>query len=205
MTRRIPWAFDSVKLGVWNRRLFPGKVMLSSMSLGIIGLGRLGGMVARYGQCFGMKVEYYDPYVASPPFADVQRLASLIDLVAQNDVVSLHAPHNDETHNMLDREVFLNFKKGSYFINTARAEIVDFDALFEALVSERLAGAAMDVIEGEFQRGFSGSRAFYEHKLLEYARTHDNLLITPHIGGSTTDAWEKTEQYTIRKILDLFH
>lgn len=205
LTRLTPWAFDSVKSGIWNRRLFPGNAMLSSMSLGIIGLGRLGSMVARYGQCFGMKVKYYDPYVDSSPIHGAERVQDLMTLVNKNDVISLHAPYNDETEKMLNSEVFLNFKRGSYFINSARAEIVDFAALLEALNSGRLAGAAMDVFQQEFQKGFSGSQQFKNHPLLEYARNHDNLLLTPHIGGSTIDAWKKTEEHTLKKIIEFLN
>ena len=82
LIRRVPWAFDSVKEGVWNRRLFPGPPMLSRLNLGIIGLGRLGSMVARYGECFGMRVRYYDPYVAPEPGCESERIRDLKTLVS---------------------------------------------------------------------------------------------------------------------------
>ena len=132
----------------------------------------------------------------------VERVGDPAALVRENDVISLHVPLNKETENMLNREMFSHFKKGSYLINTARAEIVDFDALLEALEGGILAGAAMDVFEGEFQKGFSGSPGFRAHPLLEYARNHDNLLLTPHIGGSTQDAWKKTEAHTLRRVIE---
>ena len=203
LVRRTPWAFESVKQGIWNRRLFPAKAMLSNMRLGIIGMGRLGSMVARYGNCFGMHVQYFDPYVGKPLVSPVERIDRLVDLVAQNDVISLHAPHNPETDKMINRKVFNNFKIGAYFINTARAEIVDFDALLKVLENGRLSGAAMDVFEGEFSKGFSYSKKFQQHPLIEYAHQHDNLLITPHIGGSTYDAWRDTEMHVIKKLTAL--
>jgi D-3-phosphoglycerate dehydrogenase len=204
LVRRIPWAFDSVKQGTWNRRLFPGKAMLSTMSLGIVGLGRLGTMVAKYGLNFGMQVRYYDPYVDPPDPDTVERVDTLETLVSKSDIISVHVPHNEETESMFHSEVFEKFKDGSYLINTARAEVVDSRALLKALQSGRLAGAALDVFEGEFGKNFSGSRSFREHSLLEYARTHDNLLLSPHIGGSTVDAWEKTERFTILKVMACF-
>ena len=204
LIRRTPWSFESVKNGIWNRRLFPGQAMLSSMSLGIIGLGRLGSIVARYGLCFGMRVQYYDPYVDDSGIDGVNRVSDLRQLVSENDVISLHVPHNEKTENLLNADVFAAFKSGSVFINTARAEIIDPTALLEQLRNGRIAGAAMDVFPGEFKKAFSGSSEFSDHSLLHYARGHDNLLLTPHIGGSTYDAWAKTEQYTIKKLIELF-
>lgn len=205
LTRRIPWAFDSVKNGTWNRRLFPGKSMFSSMTLGIVGLGRLGKMVAKYGFCFGMKVRYYDPYVNKPSMKKFEKVDSVIELVANNDIITLHLPLNEQTERMFNKKIFDNFKKEAYLINTSRAEVVDFDSLLDALKKKKLAGAAFDVFEGEFKKGFSDSKVFKNHPLLEYARTHDNLLITPHIGGSTLDAWAKTEQFTIKKLIEMFN
>lgn len=204
LTRRIPWAFESVKSGTWNRRHFPGKAMLTSLSLGIIGLGRLGSMVAKYGKCFGMNVQYYDPYIEHPEVEGIKRVGSLKELVSGNDIISLHIPHNKRNERLINNEIFNNFKKRSFFINTARAEAIDSSALLEALNSGRIAGAALDVFEGEFQKGFSNSQEFKNHPLLKYAQSHDNLLITPHIGGSTLDAWAKTEQYVINKLITFF-
>ncbi len=204
LMRRIPWAFDSVASGVWNRRLFPGRRMLSNMSLGIIGLGRLGKIVARYGQCFGMSpLRFFDPYKPEDIMTGVKKVEKLTALAASCDVISLHAPHNDETQGMLGRKFFGAVKPGSWFVNTARAEIVDFGSLFEALENGRLAGAAIDVFEDEFTKGFSGSETFRTHPLIEYARTHDNLLVTPHIGGSTLDAWNLTERFTIERLKEI--
>lgn len=204
LVRRIPWAFNSVTDGTWNRRLFPGHRMLSSMSLGIIGLGRLGTMVANYAKSFGMSpLRFYDPYKTEGFVNGVEKVETISALAVSCDVISLHAPHNQETDGMLGENFFSTVKQGSWFINTARAEIVNFNALLSALNSGRLAGAAMDVFEGEFAKGFSGSGAFRNHPLFEYARTHDNLLLTPHIGGSTLDAWTLTEQRTIKSLKDM--
>lgn len=200
VTRRIPWAAESVRQGRWNRRLFPGRAMLSGLSLGVVGMGRLGSMVARYGVCFGMKVRYFDPYVPAATVEGVERVADLIGLVAESDVVSLHATLTAETRSLISAEALAHFKVSSYLINTARAEIVDFGALLAALREGRLAGAALDVFEDEFAKGFDGSKALYDHPIVAYAREHDNLILTPHIGGSTLDAWGRTEEFTIRTL-----
>ena len=199
LIRKIPWAFDSVKRGTWNRRLFGGKSMLSRMNLGVVGMGRLGRMVARYGKSFGMEVYYYeqDEKIIIPN--DLIKLNSLEEIVALSDIVTVHINLTEENRGLFNKKTFSQFKDGSYFINTSRGEIVDFNALLGCLKNGKLAGAALDVFEGEFNKGFQ--EHLKDHALLEYAETHDNLLVTPHIGGSTYDAWKETEEYTIRMIL----
>lgn len=198
LTRNLLAANRSVLHGKWDRRPFGAPAMLSSLDLGIVGLGRLGGMVARYGKAFGMRVRYYDPYVESAD-PDIIRVESLTELVAQSDIITIHVPHEPETEGMFDEEIFAACKPGSYLINTARGELIDWQAFLASLESGRLAGAAIDVFEGEFVPGFADR--FPDHPVLEYARSHDNLFITPHIGGSTIDAWRKTEGHTIDMVL----
>lgn len=198
LTRHIVPASRSVLEGRWDRRPFPGRAMLSRMSLGIIGLGRLGTKTATYAQAFGMRVRYYDPYKDSAP-PGVERVDDLADLVSSVDVVSLHVPHEPETEGIMSRAVFAAFKPGAVFINTARGELVDFHALLDGLESGRLGGAALDVFEDEFRPDFVETLS--HHPLWRYAREHDNLLVTPHIGGSTLDAWRETERRTIDRVL----
>lgn len=199
LTRNIIPAHLNVLNGVWNRRPFGAQAMLSSMSLGIVGLGRLGSMVARYAKVFGMKVSYCDPYVTEAPNG-VKRFDNLKELVARSDVVSIHVPHEAETEGIFSTEIFASFKQGAYLVNTARGELMDWDALLNSLQSGHLAGAALDVFEGEFEPTFA--EVFPLHPLLNYARKNDNLILTPHIGGSTRDAWLKTESYTIDMVID---
>jgi D-3-phosphoglycerate dehydrogenase len=198
LTRNILPAHRAALGGAWDRRPFGAPSMLSAMSLGVIGHGRLGTMVARYGKAFGMTVRYYDPFV--PVSSEgAERVASLTALVEASDAVTLHVPHEPATEGLLSASVFQSFKPGSYFVNTARGELVDWAALLEALRSRRLAGAALDVFDSEFASGFAAR--FPHHPVLEYARQHDNLIITPHIGGSTRDAWRMTEAHAIEMAL----
>lgn len=194
LTRNLVPAHRAVLEGQWDRRPFGAPAMLSSLSLGIIGHGRLGSMVARYGRAFGMAVRFFDPFVAEST-EGAEKVASLEDLVSTSDIVTLHVPHEPETEGMISRVLFSQFRPGAWFVNTARGELVDWAAMLEALESGRLAGAAVDVFEGEFVPGFADR--FPRHPVLRYARTHDNLLLTPHIGGSTVDAWARTEAHTI--------
>ena len=198
LTRRIPAAHESVLAGNWDRRPFGAPGMLSRMSLGIAGLGRLGSLVANYGLAFGMRVRYFD---RSEKTADprIKRVTTLQALVSSSDVISLHIPHEPETEGMFSRKIFESFKQGSYFVNTARGELIDWNALYGVLDSGRIAGAALDVFEGEFVPGFIDG--FPGHPFLKYAREHDNVIFTPHIGGSTIDAWRETEAHTIDMVV----
>ena len=172
--------------------------MLSQMSLGVVGYGRLGKKVASYGQCFGMKVGCFDPYVSNVP-TTIQRHNTLASLVSASDVISVHVPHEPETENMFNSSVFENFKPGSFFINTSRGELVDHQALRDVLEKKLIAGAAVDVLENEFEHDFQ--QRVSEQPLVQYAATHPNLIITPHIGGSTYDAWHLTQEHTIKMII----
>jgi phosphoglycerate dehydrogenase-like enzyme len=194
LTRNVIPAFRAALDGRWNRRPFGAPAMLSAMSLGIVGHGRLGSIVARYGRAFGMAVRYYDPFVETSS-EGAERIATLESLVEHSDIVSLHVPHEKATENLISRAVLTRFKRQSYLINTARGELLDWVALLEALESGHLAGAAFDVFEGEFELGFGDK--YRRHPVLEYARHHDNLILTPHIGGSTVDAWRRTEAEAI--------
>lgn len=194
LTRRLVAAHQSTLSGKWDRRPFGAPKMLSRMSLGVVGHGRLGTLVARYGKSFGMTVRYYDPYVDHSN-EGAERIDSLRNLVALSDVVTVLVPHEKETAGMFDHDVFSSFKPGSYFVNTSRGELVDWTALLDALRRGQVAGAAFDVFEGEFEPGFAERFPF--HTFLDYARAHDNVILTPHIGGSTVDAWRETEAYAI--------
>jgi len=203
LIRRVPWAFDDVKAGRWYRFRWPAPEMLSRMSLGIVGLGRLGTMVARYGVAFGMNVQYYDPYVDSSPIAGVLRAQDLVAMVAQCDVVTIHAHATSETIDLIDADVLKQFRDGAYLINTARGAIVNRDALLDALKSGKLGGAALDVLEDEYDKDFN--KSVYDHPLVQYSRSHGNLIITPHIAGSTLSSWKLTRQHTIEMVIRYFN
>lgn len=176
LARKIPWAYENLREGRWERHRFLGS-QLDGKTLGIIGLGRIGKTVCGYAKAFGMNVIYYDPYVSS----NMARKVSLRKLLSSSDIITVHASLNRSSSNALsDKEVGL-IKKGALLINTARAEIIDYDALLLALKSGRLAGAAIDVFEHE-------PVSSHERDLLRYAKSGGNLIVTPHIAGSTREA-----------------
>lgn len=202
VTRHLVPAYHSVMQGKWSRWQYGGDAMLSRMKLGIVGMGRLGSMVARFCSVLGTDVSYYDPYISHDPSWTCVRCESLRELVSKSDIVSVHIPMNEENRHFFNRSVFHSFKRGSYFINTARGEVVDSDALVDALEEGIVKGAALDVLDGEFSPDFQ--ERVLKHPLVKYAQRHPNLIITPHIAGSTEDAWTVTQRFVIEKAIAYF-
>ncbi|AGF78968.1 lactate dehydrogenase-like oxidoreductase [Desulfocapsa sulfexigens DSM 10523] len=189
--RKIPSALEHIRSGSWNRELFPG-IMIKGKQLGIVGCGRIGGWMARYANAFGAEVVGYDPYQEVLP-ENVRRV-SLEELFEQSDFISAHVHLTEDTKEMLGAKLFNRIKPGAIFINTSRSGICDEDALLSVLLSGRLGGAGLDVLNGE--PDISGS------PLIAYARTHDNLIITPHCGGFSPDAVKLVCDRAMGKIMD---
>lgn len=188
--RRLPAAHAAASAGAWDRRPWGAPRMLSRMRLGLVGHGRLGRKVAAIARAIGMDVAYYDPSVPGG-------MESLLALAARSDVLSLHAPAKAETRGLVSRKVLEALPRGAVVVNTARGELLDLDAVLDLLESGHLAAAALDTLDGEYDPEFS--RTLADSRVARYARTHDNLVLTPHIGGSTVDAWRETERFVIEK------
>jgi phosphoglycerate dehydrogenase-like enzyme len=188
--RRIPAAHTAAASGRWDRRPWGAPRMFSRLRLGVVGFGRLGRKVARIAEAMDMDVAFFDPFVAGGR-------ASITELARRSDVLSLHAPANESTRGLVSRAVLEALPQGSMVINTARGELLDVDALLDLMEAGRICTAALDVIDGEYDPNFSAR--FAASRLANYARTHDNLVLTPHIGGSTIDAWRETERFVILK------
>ena len=190
--RLLPQALVAVKQGHWEPGPFRGREA-AGKTLGLVGCGRLGSKVARVGRALNMRVMVFDPLISRPP-AGVERAGSLQSLLEQSDVVSLHVPLNAETRHLIGRQQFEQFKAGAVLINTARGAIVDGQALLDALKSKKLSAAAVDVLEHE-ERIVQQK----QNPLIDYAHTHANLLITPHIGGATFESVETTDLFILRR------
>ncbi len=193
LVRNTPVAFDAVKAGTWVQRPYRGRE-LKGKRLGILGHGRLGSIVGQYGAVFGMQVLTYDPYIDAVP-DPVVRVETLEDLFAQSDVLSVHVPLNTETEGMIGAAELAHLPKGAFVVNTARGEIIDEVALCAALESGQIAGVAVDVLGQEHRIPGHG------HVLIDYARQHTNVVITPHIGGAAWEAIEQTDLYIIRRFI----
>lgn len=188
--RRLPAAVAHVRAGGWVRESFPG-IMLRGKQIGIIGCGRLGSWMGRYAFAFGMKVVGYDPYVVNLPenFTSV----SLEEIMETSDFITIHVHLSEETRGLVTRRHFEMVKPGAVFINTSRGGVIDETALLEALDNGRLGAAGLDVLDGE--------PAIDHHPLLQYAKTHDNLLITPHCAGFSPDAVALVCAHSAKKII----
>ncbi len=193
LMRRLLPAADSVMRGAWDRDAFRG-YELYGKKLGIVGLGRLGAKVARYGLAFAMQVGAFDP-TAETSGPEIWRADSLPALLRWSDVVSLHVPLNAQTFKMIGAPELRLMTPTAILINTSRGQIIDEDALVEALRGGRLGGAAVDVIANERVPAMRAASP-----LLAYARANDNLLISPHIGGATHESMARTEAFMVAKL-----
>ena len=192
LARRLPWAFESLKRGEWDRKRFFG-MELGGKTLGTIGFGKIGSSVARYAKSFGMNILTYDPYVNKELANEIGvRVTTLDDVLQNSDVIAIHAFLSPETRKMVNSGAFSKMKATAFLINAARGEIVDTDAMLDALKNRKIAGAALDVFDEEPLP--SGS------KLIEYAKTNDNLLITPHVAASTREAVGNAAKEIVQKV-----
>lgn len=193
--RKTPFAFDSVKKGKWREveNQYRGRE-LDGLTVGIVGYGRIGSNLSRYCQAFRMKVIAYDPHVKidDPAVIQVDKIDQLLSVC---DVVSPCVHLNEDTFGMINKSMFALMKDGVYFINTSRGEVVDEEALLEALYGGKVQAAGLDVIRDEFV----GDKNV--HPLIEYARCHDNLIITPHIAGLTYDSERKAQTAAYEAVL----
>jgi D-3-phosphoglycerate dehydrogenase len=156
--------------------------------LGLVGYGNVGRRVARRAVAFDMEVVAFDPYLDVDEDEGVEQVNDLETLLERADFVSLHARATPENENLLDRDAFARMKRRSYLVNTARETLVDEQALDDALSSGHLAGAALDVVRP--RRG--GGR----HPLLR----HENVVLTPHIGGATHETLLRGATMVVREI-----
>ena len=191
--RNLRGATHHVAEGLWRREEFPS-LMLNGKTLGIVGCGRIGQWVAKYGTAFGMRVLGYDPYVEAWPGHIIPE--TLKKLVTSSDVISVHVHLTRDTDRLIDRELLESIKRGTILINTSRGAIVDECALLDSLNRGQMGGAGLDVLTGEPD--------ISANPLVEYAKTHDNLLISPHCGGYSPDAVNIVCRRAAEKIVDYF-
>jgi D-3-phosphoglycerate dehydrogenase len=176
--RNLPQAHSALKAGKWQRTQWTG-VELHGKVLGVVGLGRVGALVAQRALAFGMQLVAYDPYVSTERARQMGvELMGLDELMATADFVSIHLPKTPETLGLMDRELLARSKPGLRIINTARGGIVDEDALAWAIGEGFVAGAALDVFAKE---------PTTESPLFAL----DSVVVTPHLGASTSEAQDK--------------
>ncbi len=195
LVRKTPWAFEHMKKGKWERYKFFGKE-LGGKTLGIVGLGRIGGKVAEYAKAFGMNIIAHDPYVSNERATELGlELTSLENVLKKSDVITVHAMLTKETENMIDTKQLEIMKSSAVLVNVARGKIVNEKALVKALKSKVITGAALDV--------YSTEPVEDGNILVKYAKANDNLLLTPHIAASTDESIRHAAIYVAQKVKEV--
>ena len=192
LIRRIPDKNKAAHEGVWMKDA-KGSYELRGKTLGIIGYGNIGSQVSVLAESLGMKVSFYD-VETKLPLGNAEDKKSLKDLVSNSDVVTLHVPENAQTKNLINKSTLKYFKKGSILINYARGEVVDQEAVRKAILDGHLGGAAIDVFPTEPEK--NGDR--FQSPLQDVP----NVILTPHIGGSTEEAQQNIGEDVSNKLFN---
>jgi len=189
LARNVPQAHSALTEGRWERSKWGG-VEVYDKSLGLLGFGRIGQLVAARAQGFGMHVTAFDPFVSAARFRElgVEKAESSDELYAQADFISIHLPKTPETVRWLDAEALSKCRDGVRIVNCARGELVDDDALKAALDSGKVAGAALDVFTHE---------PVTDHPLFGYP----NVVVTPHLAASTAEAQDRAGVQTAEQVV----
>ena len=180
LIRRILDKNKAAHNGIWNKDA-KGSFELRGKTMGIIGYGNIGTQLSVMAEAMGMRVQFYD-IETKLPLGNAQARKSIKEIVSSSDIISLHVPETTQTKNLINKAVLKQFKTGSILVNYARGEVVDLDALAETIKEKYIAGAAIDVFPVEPEK--NGDAFSTPLKGLS------NVLLTPHIGGSTEEAQE---------------
>ena len=194
LSRKLFYLSEKTHRGKWDKSAFNSHEVRGK-TLGIIGYGHIGSQVSILAEALGLKVIYYD--IANKlPLGNALAAATLPELLKLSDFVTLHVPQTDVTTGMIDKDQLALMKKGSFLINTSRGKVVHIDALREALLSGHLRGAALDVFPEEPK----SNQQTFKTSLQDM----ENVILTPHIGGSTQEAQESIAQEVSKSLLEFF-
>jgi D-3-phosphoglycerate dehydrogenase len=190
LIRRIPDKSRAAHSGVWMKES-KGSYELRGKTMGIIGYGNIGTQVSVLAESMGMKVIFYD-IVTKLPLGNAEARKSLKELVAEADIITLHVPDTEQTRMMMNKSLIKQIKKGAILLNYARGEVVDLEALAKAIEEGNVSGAAVDVYPHEPEK--NGDR------FITPLQNQPNVLLTPHIGGSTEEAQENIGEDVSNKL-----
>lgn len=191
LSRKVfPARRDVVEFGKWERNNFLGKD-LNNKIMGIIGMGRIGGKIAKYAEAFGMNIIYWDKIERDK----WERIPQLRRFLSIPDIIVISVTLSSKTHHLINMNNISNIKKGSILVNVSRGGVIEEKSLCFALKKGILSGVGVDVLENELGD-------YTKSPLLKFARKNlnANIIITPHIGGATIDAWEKVFKLVTEKI-----
>ena len=190
LARNIPQAHASLTAHRWERSKFGG-VEVYEKTLGVLGFGRIGQLVAARARAFGMRIVAYDPFVSAERFRELgaDRAETAAEVYAQADFITVHLPRTADTRGFLDADAFAAMRAGVRVINCARGELIDDAALKDALDSGKVAGAALDVFPSE---------PITDYPLFD---SYPNVVVTPHLGASTTEAQDRAGVQTAEQVV----
>jgi len=194
LARQLPKADITTKKGEWMKKQLKGKELFGK-TLGLVGTGNIGKLLAKYVKVFSMNVIGYDPFISEEAMHKdgIKKIDELSKLMEMADFISLHIPHTSETHYIINEKMIAKMKPTAYLINCARGGVVDEKALYNAIKNGKIAGAGMDVFEQE--------PPLKDNPLL----TLDNVVVTPHIGANTKEGQLRAGLITaeqMMKVLD---
>jgi D-3-phosphoglycerate dehydrogenase len=187
LARRLPQTTASLRAGKWEKKKFRGSE-IAGKTLGLVGYGRIGWLVAKKSLALGMEIIAYDPYVSNPRGLEME-FVSLEELLKRADYISLHLPLTDETRNLIDAPQFEMMKDGACIINCARGGTINEDALYEAIRLGKVAGAALDVYAKEPAQ---------DNRLFEL----DEVIGSPHIGAATVEAQYRVSTEVAERVIE---
>lgn len=191
LTKNIPQAYISLRNKKWEKKKFKGMELYKKI-LGIVGLGKIGASVAKYALGFEMEVIAYDPFVSFEYTQNLKvELVEFRELLKISDIITIHTPFNENTKYLIGKDEFEVMKNGVRIINCARGGIINEEALYEAIKSGKVKGAALDVFEKEPP---------FDSPLLEL----DEVIFTPHIGAATSEAQIRNATEIAHKIIEFF-
>ncbi|MBO0476690.1 2-hydroxyacid dehydrogenase [Vagococcus sp. DIV0080] len=187
--RNIARSHEGMKNNIWLKD-FPNKEAipeLGEQTVGLVGMGNIGKYVAQFLEGFGTKIVYYDPFLTNA--LDYEQAKTIDELVEKSDIVSLHLRLSEDTHRIINRDVLEKMKPTTYLINTARSGLIDEKALLDVLKNKKIMGAALDTFDDE---PLPADSPFLEL---------DNVTMTPHLAGSTIDAFKNTPRLLAKILL----
>jgi D-3-phosphoglycerate dehydrogenase len=192
LSKKVVYMHDAVKAGKWSERFSPELTEAEGKTLGVIGLGRIGRLVAKKcGIGLGMDVLAYDPFVADREIPGIRFTGCLEELFRTSDYITVHVPNLPQTRGLVSRELLGTMKPTAFLVNTSRGEVIDEPALTEALKSKQIKGAALDVFMEEPLPG--------NHPLMNL----DNVILSPHCAGSTRESNVRIATAAAQAVLDV--
>ena len=206
LTRKMRQALFDIQKHEVNSKKYEGK-LLNDMTIGIIGCGNVGLEIGKIADFFGMRI-LVSSYKEAPSFKNFCNIVPFDTLLCESDIITLHMPFTTETYQILGKEEFARMKEGVYIINTSSVDLIDIESLYNNLISNKVKGAGLDILDSDFTKGKTkelGNETMStkdNHKITSKLIEMPNVIITPHIAFNTADTINYVLQTTINNIRD---